>query len=315
VGFSPLGAWSPDFDTRFTRRATGLKSVPAEARPPRNLLAYLRYNAPLTKLGFLAFFSALAVGQAQRIEFRVLKEGVLEERLKLAHPETQERYQRLRTLFEQTGCTDLREQKVKRSKEPNLICSVTANDPGAPTIVVGAHFDSAGGDGVIDNWTGAILLPSLAQLIREKPRRHSFHFVGFAAEEKGMLGSAAYLKALSPAERKQIAAVITMDSLGLTATKCWPNSSNKELISIAAQLAHAMKLTFSGVNADQVGSTDSMTFHEAGIPVLSLHSVTQETLDLINSKRDVWAALSWNDYYDTHRFVSALLVYLDQKLP
>jgi len=88
------------------------------------------------------------------------------------------------------------------------------------------------------------------------------------------------------------------------------------LITLAAQLAHAMKLEFKGVNGDpSAGSTDSINFHRAGLPVLSLHSVTQETLQLINSPRDVWASLSWKDYYDSHRFVSALLVFLDQKLP
>lgn len=209
----------------------------------------------------------------------------------------------------------LSEQKVTGSKEPNLICSVEGSDPQARRIVVGAHFDYAGGTGVIDNWTGAILLPSLSEFIREKPRRHSFQFIGFAAEEKGLLGSAAYLRAMTPEERGKISAVITMDSLGLTATKVWPNSSNAELMNMAALLANAMKLGLSGVNVDGVGSTDSMTFHKAGIPVLSLHSVTQETWKLINSKKDAWPALSWQDYYDTHRFVSALLVYLDQHLP
>jgi Zn-dependent M28 family amino/carboxypeptidase len=151
--------------------------------------------------------------------------------------------------------------------------------------------------------------------MREKPRRHSFQFVGFAAEEKGLLGSAAYLKSMSREEQKQIVVAVTMDSLGLTATKWWPNSSSKELTSMAVQIAYSMKLGFGGVNMDGVGRTDSLTFHQAGIPTLSLHSVTQQTLGLINSPRDVWTSLSWRDYYDTHRFVSALLVYLDQKLP
>jgi Iap family predicted aminopeptidase len=257
----------------------------------------------------------IGIARPESIDFKILTEGVLQDRLRLAHPKVTERYRRLRTLFAETGCSDLREQKVRGSKEPNLICAVNGSEPGPRTIVVGAHFDSAGGDGVIDNWTGAILLPSLAEFMREKPRRHSFDFVGFAAEEKGLLGSAAYLKALAPEARKQIAAVVTMDSLGMTSTKCWPNSSNPELMGMAAHLAHAMKVGFSGVNVDAVGMTDSMTFHRAGIPVLSLHSVTQETWRLINSPRDVWASLSWADYYDTHRFVSALLVYLDRKLP
>jgi Iap family predicted aminopeptidase len=259
----------------------------------------------------------MAVGYAfsETVEFKVLSQGVLEDRLRLSHRKIAERYERLRTLFEQTGCSDLRQQKVKGSKEPNLICSVDGSEPDAPKIVVGAHFDHAGGDGIIDNWTGAILLPSLAEFMREKPRRHSFVFIGFAAEERGLLGSSAYLKSMTPEERRQIAAVVTMDSLGLTATKCWPNGSNKELVSMAVQLAHSMKIGFGGVNVDAVGTTDSAIFHKAGIPVLSLHSVTQETWNLINSQQDVWKSLSWKDYYDTHRFISALLVYFDQKLP
>ena len=79
----------------------------------------------------------------------------------------------------------------------------------------------------------------------------------------------------------------------------------------ALDVAVAMKLDLRGVNVDAVGTTDSQTFKEAGIPVLSLHSVTPETWKIINSKRDVWSAVSWKDYCDSHRFASALLVYLD----
>lgn len=251
---------------------------------------------------------------AETVSFRILDEGVLEKRLRLAHPDVTQRYVRLKALFEQTGCNPVREQAVRGSRKPNLICS-TPGEGSLTRIVVGAHYDSAGGDGIVDNWTGAILLPSLAEFMREKKRRHAFEFVGFAAEEKGLLGSRAYLKALTPEEKKQIAAVITLDSLGLSATKFWPNSSTKELVTMGARLASAMQLGFAGVNVDAVGTTDSATFHQAGIPVLSLHSVTQETWKLINSKRDVWSALQWKDYYDTHRFISALLNYLDQKLP
>ena len=49
--------------------------------------------------------------------------------------------------------------------------------------------------------------------------------------------------------------------------------------------------------------------------VLSLHSVTQETWPIINGSKDVWSAVSWKDYYDSYRLISALLVYLDQNLP
>lgn len=274
-------------------------------------MRHLTVRSCLPLAAFLV--TAASPARGQLIEFRRLTEGVLEERLRLVDKDPETRFQRLRSLFLETGCKDLREQKVPTSKQPNLICTITGTT--TRKIIVGAHFDSAGGDGVIDNWTGAILLPSLADFIRSKPRTHTFEFVGFAAEEKGLLGSKAYLKSIEKNSRKEISAVVTMDSLGLTPTKVWPNSSDPILMRLATHLAKAFQLELLGVNVDAVGTTDSKTFHDVKIPVLSLHSVTQETLGSINSPKDVWSAISWRDYYETHRFVSALLVYFDQKLP
>jgi hypothetical protein len=159
-----------------------------------------------------------AMAAAQSFEYRYLTEGVLEERLRLAHPQNSERYKRLKTLFEVSGCLGdhLRQKAVKGSKEPNIICGVPGTGESPRKIVVGAHFDTSGGEGVIDNWSGAVLLPSLSQLLRRTPPRHAFEFVGFAAEEKGLLGSRAYLKSIPKQERRRIAAVITMDCIGLT---------------------------------------------------------------------------------------------------
>jgi Zn-dependent M28 family amino/carboxypeptidase len=180
---------------------------------------------------------------------------------------------------------------------------------------VGAHFDCVGGDGIIDNWSGAVLLPTLFEFAAGTQRRHAFEFVGFAAEEEGLLGSRAYLKSISKADRGQIAAVIVMDSLGLSSTKCWVNGSTKELVGAAAHVAGALRLAFSGVNVDGVATTDSQPFKDAHIPVLCLHSVTQETLQIVNGDRDTWRSVSWSDYYDTYKLISALLRYLDETLP
>ncbi len=265
----------------------------------------------------LVLLTAALSARSQSIEFLTLKEGVLEERLRLAHPKNPERYRRLKELFAKSGCDGarLREQKVARSKEPNMICGAAGTAEHPRKIIVGAHFDSDGGDGVIDNWSGAILLPTLYEFADKAERRHAFEFVAFAAEEKGLLGSKAYLRSIAKTERARIAAVIILDSLGLTATKCWVHGSTRELAEAAAKVAAAMKLDFQGVNVERVGTTDSQPFLEAHIPVLCLHSVTQETWPVINGSRDVWSAVSWKDYYDTHKLVSALLRYFDQTLP
>ena len=173
--------------------------------------------------------SAAAVASAQppRLEFKVLGEGVLQDRLRLANPNNPERYKILKGLFAESGCRDdiLREQPVRGSKEPNMICGLHGTGDHPRRIVVGAHFDCNGGDGIIDDWSGAVLLPTLFEFVAGTHRRHAFEFVAFSAEEKGLLGSRAYLKSIPKSDRDQIAVVIVMDSLGLTPTKCWVKGS------------------------------------------------------------------------------------------
>lgn len=265
----------------------------------------------------LVLLAALATSRSQSVQFLTLKEGVLEERLRLAHPKNAERYKRLKELFAASGCKDgsYREQKVGGSREPNIICDIPAAGEPAPKILVGAHFDSVGGDGVIDNWSGAVLLPTLYEFTRRGQPRHAFEFIAFTGEEKGLLGSRAYVRSIPKAERPRVAAVIVLDSLGLTPTKCWVHGSTPDLVDAAARVAAAMKLDFRGVNVERVGTTDSQPFLQAHIPVLCLHSVTQDTWKVINGSRDVWSAVSWKDYYDTHKLVSALLRYFDETLP
>lgn len=271
----------------------------------------------MRKLLFTLLAGAVfASAHAQSLEFKTLDEGVLQEWLRLANPKNAERYQILKQLFAKSGCGDdlLREQKVSGSKEPNMICGLAGTGDHPRKVIVGAHFDAIGGDGVVDNWSGAILLPILFNFIKSTQHQHAFEFVAFAAEEKGLLGSQAYLKSIPKTDRDQIVAVLIMDSLGLTSTKCWTNGSTKELVSSAVRVAAALKLGLSGVNVDRVGTTDSAPFKAANIPVLCLHSVTQETLTVINGKRDVWSAISWKDYYDSHKLISALLNFWDQTL-
>ncbi len=89
------------------------------------------------------------------------------------------REQKLRQLFEEAGCLGdrLTEQAVKHVKAPNLICTLKGEMESQ--IIVGAHFDFVNaGRGVVDNWSGCSLLPSLFTNLRGAPRRHTFVLVG-----------------------------------------------------------------------------------------------------------------------------------------
>jgi hypothetical protein len=64
-------------------------------------------------------------------------------------------------VFAGAGCGQVIEQPVKWSRQGNVVCTLPGKGEG--TIVVGAHFDKSNALGVVDNWSGASLLPSLYQ--------------------------------------------------------------------------------------------------------------------------------------------------------
>ena len=104
-------------------------------------------------------------------------------------------------------------------KQPNVICVLPGK--GMETIIVGAHFDHATeGDGIVDNWSGASLLPSLMESLKGTPRKHTFIFVGFTGEEDDLRGSEFYVKQIPAEQTAQLTAMVNMDSLGLGRHKC-----------------------------------------------------------------------------------------------
>jgi hypothetical protein len=267
-----------------------------------------RQVACIQTLLSLALLAPLA---AQRIRYTPVLPSVLEERLKRVTRENKLREEVLRKLFEEAGCEQLSEQALKGLSTPNVVCRLPGE--GKLAIVVGAHYDKvADGDGVIDNWGGASLLPSLFESLKESPRRLTFLFVGFSDEEDFLRGSRAYVKALNREEKGSITAMVDIDCLGLGPTKIEVNLSNKQLVDAAWIMARALKLQIAGVNMGRVGMSDAASFRDIKVPTLDFHSVTQETLPILNGRRDTAAALRMEDYIDTYRLIGAYLAYLDE---
>ncbi len=252
---------------------------------------------------------------AQHIEYNQVKPALIEERLHRVTDKTADREQTLHELFESAGCKEaaLDEEPVKRSRTPNVVCTLQGTEDGR--IVVGAHYDKvSNGHGVIDNWSGASLLPSLYQGLYGKPRHLTFAFIGFTDEEKGLVGSRDYVSHLSKEDRTRIRAMVNIDSLGLSDTKIWLTRADKNLASAAAAVAHTLNLPLGVVNVDRVGESDSRPFLDARIPVIDFHSVTQETIAILHSSRDTFSALKLMEYEDSCHLLVAYLAYLDATL-
>lgn len=255
----------------------------------------------------------LRAASAQPVEFSLVTPDLIRERLEQAPMKNRDRMDALKRLFELSGCRHLAEQAVKGSKFPNVICTLPGQTD--TVILTGAHFDHVStGQGVVDNWSGAALLPSLYRSLSDKPRHHTYVFAGFTDEEKGMVGSRYYAGRLTAAERARHRAMVNLDTLGLSPTKIWLSRADKNLSAAMIQLAATMKLPVAGVNVEQVGSSDSESFAQLKIPRIAIHSVTQETLPILHSRQDRIESIRFDDYYTSYRLLAAYLAYLDQRL-
>ena len=239
--------------------------------------------------------------------------GIIEARLKAAPRNNREREAALERMFEQVGCkgASLSEQPVTNQTLPNVICNERGSSPSR--IIVGAHYDKvARGGGVVDNWSGASLLPSLFESLHTKPHKHTFLFVAFTAEEHGLVGSKFYAKQMTPEQVAETRAMVNIDTLALGPTKIWLNHSAPTLAGAFFALAQSMKLPVAVMNADGVGDDDSESFIRRNIPTLMVHSVTRSTWHVLHSSADNYSAVKFGDYYDSYRLLAAYLAYLDK---
>jgi peptidase M28-like protein len=283
---------------------------PGYFSPMMTLKRCLAWTPTLASL--LLLFSAGT--RSESIRYAPVTRNVIEARLRSYTGSDTERQATLKRLFTEAGCNgeQLSEQRVKLATLPNVICTL----PGASvsTIIVGAHFDHvAAGDGVVDNWSGASLLPSLYEAVKEEPRQHTYIFIGFTDEEKGEVGSRFYAQHMSKQQIATTDAMVNMDTLGLAPAEIWVSHSDKRLTGALVYFAKLLKMPISGVDVDRVGSTDSVQFAAVKIPSITIHSLTQETWDqrILHTSKDKISAIRMDDYYQTYRLLSGYLALLD----
>lgn len=263
----------------------------------------------ILSLLWLACVAFAAYGQT-------LAPDVIYSRFARIHSANGERAAELRRLFGEAGCdgSHFAEQKILSSKHPNLICVLPGSSK--ETVVVGAHFDNRGpGLGAVDNWSGASLLPSLYESLRDLPHRLTFEFIGFTDEERGLIGSRDYAAQLSKEHRAQILLALNIDSLGLAGPiRVWANRTEQFLLSSAALVSDRTKVKLGAIALSSRYDSDAAAFIAWKIPVIDFHSLTTETLSLLHSKRDVPAAVDAASYYNHYRFLAAFLAYLDENV-
>ena len=273
------------------------------------------YSTVVQKLeglvGALLICGLCAGCTAEELRLVLVPREVVLQRLQAGQVREKERQGTIAQLFNSAACeTSL--QRVDRSSS-NVICTLAGKT--TAEIVVGGHFDFVErGEGIVDDWSGTSLLPSLYEALKGEPTKHTFKFVAFTEEERGLIGSTQFVRELTAEQRTDIKAFVNLECLGLAPPKVWVHRSTPTLLQDLAQIAKAVSIPVQGVDVDRVGDDDTHPFLNKKIPVISIHSLTQETLPILHSPRDTIKAINTDYFYEAYRLVAFYLKYLDGQL-
>jgi aminopeptidase-like protein len=258
------------------------------------------------------FAATRALPQTVTFKFETVSPEVVTQRLELVPSKDAEREIELKKMFQQAGCEKgrLQEQVVRSKDPPNVICTLPGTT--GSLIIVGAHFDHAeSGKGAVDDWSGASLLPSLYQAVSGTPRKHTFVFIGFTDEEKGLVGSNFYVKHLPIEQLTAVQAMVNLECLGVGPTEVWARAADKRLMIALIDITQYMHVELKGMNVENVGNDDTQAFRDKKLPVITIHSLTQQTLPILHSPRDTLAAVHLDELFESYRVVAEYLAFID----
>jgi hypothetical protein len=243
----------------------------------------------------------------------VPSDGELRDRMDRLPGTNPEREQYVVELFKLAGAKpeDIVLQDIGNGKHNILVVKKGKTDR---VIVIGGHHDKVeAGMGAIDNGTGSTMVANLYQALHDLNTDATIVFAAFGREEEGLLGSEAYLRSLTDAQKSKIDAMINLDTLGVNGTFSWKNNSTRALLDRVKTVASATHRDLVEAHLDG-GDADSSSFRSAGIPAITIYGASEDVVfDIIHSERDTMAAFDLAHYKNSYLLVLDLVKSLDEK--
>ena len=180
--------------------------------------------------------------------------------------------------------------RLQQREYTGLSHNVAAEIPGQldAWILLNAHYDSVRlSQGAYDNMSGAIGLLGIAEAFLKKPHRYGLKLQFCGSEERGLLGSKAYVQQ-HEAELEKIVLNINLDMIGCVmgglAACCTAEERLVHFIEYFADLRGV------GIQASQgVRSSDSTSLADHGVPAVSFVRRAPGNTAVIHNRYDTRA--------------------------
>ncbi|MBQ8288157.1 MAG: Zn-dependent exopeptidase M28 [Clostridia bacterium] len=194
------------------------------------------------------------------------------------------------------------EQEEYEGKSHNVVFDL----PGEidDTIVFTAHYDSTSlSQGSYDNMSGSVGLLAMAEHFKDAPHRYTLRFVLCGSEERGLLGSKAYVAAHEE-ELSKFALNINLDMIGSIMGK-FISCCTCEEAAVGYIKYMGFELGFPVSAYQGVYSSDSTPFADKGVPAISFARSAPGNTATIHNSYDTPALLSGEQMVADIAFIQA----------
>lgn len=195
-----------------------------------------------------------------------------------------ERLDAVKKLFIKMGAPESEIKAEKTNDVQNVI--YTKKGKTNETVIIGGHFDKvSSGCGIIDNWSGIVILAHLLRTIRDAETQKTYVFAAFDREEEGLKGSKVMAKAIPKESLPTYCSMVNLDSFGLGYPAVLSNASSPKMTKFAEELGKELKvqvtpLTIPGANSD------SSSFKDRDIPAITLSALSADWPRYMHSSND-----------------------------
>lgn len=212
------------------------------------------------------------------------------------------------------------QQKEYMGKSQNVILDM----PGEidEYIVFSAHYDSTSlSQGAYDNMSGSIGLLAIAEYYKTHAHRYGLKFVWCGSEERGLLGSKAFVRDHEK-ELDKIALNINLDMIGSIMGKFIACCTTEDKLVPYIEY-FGMEQGFPVKSYQDVYSSDSTSFADRGVPAVSFARDAPRNTATIHNSYDTMALMSGEQMVEdidfliafTDRMVNAVKCPVPHKIP
>lgn len=180
-------------------------------------------------------------------------------------------------------------QKEYKGRSHNVVLDMPGEIEEA--ICLTAHYDSTSlSQGAYDNMSGSIGLLGIAEKFAKEPHRYGLKLIWCGSEERGLLGSKAYVAAHEE-ELKKLALNINLDMIGSIMGKFIACCTCEE------KLVHFLEYmgcveNFGLKSYQDVYSSDSTPFADKGVPAVSFARLAPQNTATIHNSYDTAKIMS-----------------------